>query len=438
MRDVVDQLDRYQDYLDTRFPAVTSEEVFELASRPIDETTVPQHLARWRAAVAFGAAFAAIILLGAVAYVVAVTTSRSEPAVSPDVVTTSPPWNPVPTDPPWGRVVVESAALPNGGLVVLTTTPQTVSWSPDGVSWFDVDSGGDVAGFLPRWDGAYGPQMRPNVLAVAGDFVGVVDREDDQVWIGRPGHSGWQAVSPDTARIHGEIELMTIAGGPDQFLVVARTVGTDVLEVDDPEAPLSVPSTDAYSVWIVDPASSSAARHVLPIPVPEWTTDVSTAAVWVGGRWLVLLPRNVVSDSDEGWSPDYALVSPDGVNWSSAELPEDFSSVTSVAASDAMLIATVCDFGGDSFWYSTTGLDWAKATSDHLGHASTYVEGLGFVVRYDDAWVVSPDGINWQSPAGRGVTLRNFEEGTGPASELEGGLFEFDNQMWRWSMGSES
>jgi hypothetical protein len=280
--------------------------------------------------------------------------------------------------------------------------------------------------------------MTPKVLAVAGDFIGVVDRENDQVWIGRPGHSGWQAVSPDTTRIDAEVELMTIAGGPDQFLVVARTAGTDVLEVDDPEAPLSVPSTDAYSVWMVDPASSSAARHVLPIPVPEWATNVSAGAVWIDGRWLVLLPRNVMSGGDERWGPEHALVSSDGVNWSSTELPEDFSSMTSVAASDTVLIATVCDFGGDSFWYSTTGLDWAKATSDHLGHKSAYVEGLGFVVRYRDAWVMSPDGINWQSPAGRGVTLRNYETETGPASESEAGLFGFDSQMWRWSMDSES
>ena len=155
-------------------------------------------------------------------------------------------------------------------------------------------------------------------------------------------------------------------------------------------------------------------------------------AVWFDGRWILAMQRNVWTDTDEGWVTSTPVVtSTDGRDWTAVESGFPEHSATSISVGPASMIATQCNFGGDSFWYSDDGIDWQVTATAFLGHRSMHVDGLGFLTYYQGSLTAfSPDGLHWQGPPAE-LTVRRVDTG----SDLAGtNLFVSSNRLMRWSI----
>jgi hypothetical protein len=341
------------------------------------------------------------------------------------------PWEAVAVDPPATDSIVEIEPLQDG-FVALVANPGRVLWTPNGRDWFDADPLGLVDVAPPT---ATESELGCGcVVATTGELVMMVDKANRGVWTGNHTTGGWEWISLTGVDPAEDLVLLGITANDREGLVIASQIGSSTLEIDDPEEPLSIPSTGRYLSWTI--RDGEAEQHVLPIATPEWSRGALQLAAWVDRQWIVGLFRGSVWDSsDEGWEERQTLLtSPDGVTWSAFDTPQEWGSPTSLTAGPSGIIATTCHFGGDSFWHSADGSNWTMTTSAHIAHQSGYVDGLGFVVSHEDTpSLISRDGREWQSPSELGVTLQPLASTGEIDNATEGHLFQVGSQLWVWS-----
>lgn len=310
----------------------------------------------------------------------------------------SPGWERVAADEPWVESIVDIEAIPSGGFVVIAEAPWSVYWSSDGVDWLDADPQRQVTAYRPG--PADGEITGPQVIAVADDRFVVLDRVNLGVWVGDPRGGAWEHIGFDTADLVTHTDLLAIASNQTQVLVVGAAVGEATLEdetVDPEDEPLPSQSIDEYPVWVVDLIEDTTRRYALPID-EHWGGVENTVADWFG-QWVIYLARSVSGEFEGQSREEILLVSADGVSWTRSAAPDDWEmSLTSLTAGPMKLVATVCHFGGDSFWHSKDGLDWVKVDVSNLGHDSAYSDELGFVATYGDI-LLSEDGQSWRKVA---------------------------------------
>ncbi|MEA3510823.1 MAG: hypothetical protein U9R51_05250 [Actinomycetota bacterium] len=385
------------------------------------------------ALIAVAASLLAVIVIGGPLLVIG---SRATPDVEPNPQIVAAQRELTPVDVVWDDSIVDVHALPGGGFVAVATDPGRVFWSPDGVQWFDADPLEQVAPFVPP----RGTMMEVRVLVATADHVLIRDEANTGIWIGSPKVGQWEMIPLDAGDLPNRISLLAIAANDSSVLVVGRSQGSDSFELDDPEGPLTIPITDRYIAWVIEPDSGAVDHHALPVGHAERAVSIDADANWYGGNWLVVLPREIWTDTEEGWETRTAVLqSPDGALWTVDDLP---FSPTSVTCGSSSVIATECNFGGDTFWYSEDGLTWDTTTSAYLGHRSTYVDGLGFVAGYElpdgVQWVVSADGRVWNESAELGLTFERYPgEDTESITAVEH-LFVFDSELWMWSIKEAS
>ena len=308
-------------------------------------------------------------------------------------------WQQVAVGEPWVASIAGIEALPDGGFVLTTADPPQILWSPDGLEWLDADPRGQVTAHPQA---AVEDRTGTQVIAAANHRVGLLDRANTGLWVGDPRDGAWEQVLLHADDLAGKVELLAISSNGPEMLVLASVNGLATLEdltVDPGDDPSPIPSIDQYLVWIVDPINHYVERRSLPIAAHwGWVDDAELE--WFNGRWVIYVARQVHEEPEGRTEEESLLVSPDGASWTATAAPKEWEmSLTSLSAGPSTMVATVCHFGGDSFWYSADGINWAKSTSDYTGHSSTYVDGLGFVIEYNADMLVSSDGRSWEEVA---------------------------------------
>jgi len=307
-------------------------------------------------------------------------------------------WTEVAVGAPWIESIVDVAALPNGGFIAASTDPWQLQWSPDGLEWFNADPDRTVPEY--RTGPADGGPAGPHLLAVVGDQVVLLDRDAVGVWIGRPETGTWTSLPLDATGLTENVDLLSLASSDSEVIVVAQTYGSARYEPEpDPgDEQVSIPVIDQYLMWVVDPATRTATRHPLPVSPTEGQEVTNAAAVSFRGRWIISLSRWIATDDDTA-APNLMLATTDGILWVDTSSTADTGiAATSLTAGPESVIATECNFGGDTFWYSQNGLEWSKSTTAYLGHHSTYSPELGFIIVYGDL-LSSDDGLRWRTLA---------------------------------------
>lgn len=430
---MTDLRDRFAQYDEVPVPDLW-DRIEDLAAAPLVAKR-----ARPRLLVAFAAAVVVLVAVGGPLLLFGTTGPGEIVAESPAAEAwDATGWELNPADGPFTRRIAAVEPVSPGGFIAVTADPGRIFWSPDGVEWFDADPQRQVAQYQPK---AADLPSEDDLAAVTGSRVVVLDRADSGVWVGDPKTGDWEPIRLDVVEPGAELELLAVAANDTEALVVAREQGSSLVEVEDAEEPssavLSIPVTDRYLAWVVDPRTGTAQAYTLPVPVPEAASDADAVIEWFNGRWVIVLGRgNVWAGDDQGWDARQAvLVSPDGASWLAVDAPEEWkgAGLTSLTAGPSSIIATTCHFGGDSFWYSTDGTSWVLSTSDHTGHRSAYIEGLGFIARYEstpmDPAPLSADGRTWH-PA---VTLERYRGDTERLAAADGRLIAIDSELWLWS-----
>jgi hypothetical protein len=340
-------------------------------------------------------------------------------------------------DPPWGETVSAVALLGDGGIVAITSNPDRVFWSPDRVDWFDADPDRRVTPWSLRPEAR---QFEDRIIVSTNGHVAVRSEANDGVWIAAPETGQWQLVEfPSNESGDRTVRVLSLAANDTEVLVVTHLTSTGVVLPTGLEAPASIPYIHEYAVWLIDTSDGTIEDLALPLPASEWTENPMAVANWFNGQWVVAIHRQVWTDTDEGWVTSTPVVtSSDGRSWTIAESNFPPDSATSISTGPAGIIATECNFGGDSFWYSEDGINWEVTTTDYLGHRSVYVDGLGYLTYYKGSpTAFSPDGREWQSPADAGLTVHSFD-GTSDPDPTVGNLFVVENRLKQWSIDERS
>lgn len=396
------------------------------------ETVSPR---RSRVLVAVAAAVAVLVLVGGPLLLLATVSQNDSVA---DTTTTLPaPQALTEVDPPWGETISAVTHLGDSGVVALASNPDRVFWSPDWVEWFDADPNQRVT--LPDRS-SIEPQFEDRLIVSADGQVAVRSAANDGVWIAAPDAGQWRfVVSPDGEGGDGVERVLTLAANDSDVLVVTKTTSQGTVVPTHPEAPESIPYIHEYAVWLIDTNDGTTERHSLPLRASEWVETPTAIANWLDGQWFIAMHRTVWTDTDDGWETSTpVMTSTDGRSWTLTESNFPPDSATSISAGPTGMIATECNFGGDSFWYSDDGVNWEVTTTDHLGHRSVYVDGLGFLTFYKgSATAYSPDGREWKSMAAAGVAVNSFDSNDDP-SPAAGNLFFADNRLMQWSNGEQS
>ena len=305
-------------------------------------------------------------------------------------------WLEVAVGAPWIESIVDVAALPDGGFIAASTDPWQLQWSPDGLEWFNADPERAVSEYRPGPED--GGRAGPNLLAVVSDQVVVLDRDAVGVWIGRPVSGTWTSLPLDTSDLRENVELLSVASSDSEAIVIAQTYGSARYEPEpDPgDEQVSMPVIDQYLMWVVDPAAGTATRYPLPVSPTQGQGVTNAAAFSFHDQWIILLSGWIVTDDDSA-ALNLMLATSDGVSWEETTSAEDAGfAVTSLTAGLESVIATECNFGGDTFWYSQDGLEWSKSTTAYLGHHSTFSTELGFIIASGDL-LSSDDGLEWRT-----------------------------------------
>lgn len=342
-------------------------------------------------------------------------------------------WERVAAGEPWVEYIVDMEAIPHGGgFLIRAAEPWSVLWSPDGVVWSDADPNRQVA--VHQWgtaDGRTGAQ----VIAATSDRVVVLDRIEVGVWVGDPQDGVWEQILFDTDELAGQVELQAVESNGKELLVLASVSGLATLEDETVNEPSPIPGIDQYLVWVVDPTTGSVDRYPLPIAA-HWGRVDDTVVEWFNGRWVIYLARQLHEDPEGRTEEESLLVSTDGVSWTKTAASDWGMSLTSLTAGSTTMVATVCNFGGDSFYFSDDGLNWSKTTSADVGHHSAYSDELGFVVVYggSNPMLVSPDGQSWRTEADTPVSGVDFLEASGDTLLVGDGLRPEETPgLWLWT-----
>lgn len=432
--------------LRTRFEAFEDVPVPDLWDRVEALATTTPVTSPRRAAprfvVAAAAAIAVLLLIGGPFLVGALRESTGvadeEAAKAPtgSVVWDTTAWEMAPVAGPWEHALIDVERSPDGGVVV-ATADSGVAWTPDGIDWFDADPAGRLT-TLQRPTADESQPSNQRAMAVTESRVAILDQALPGVWLGDPATGEWTPI----VLAEGEgsrVELLTIAANSTTVLVVTRHLAPDGILIQDNEGEVesrALPVTDRYRAWTIDPAARTAAPNPLPLPVPEAASLADAVVEWFHDQWVMVSARNVWTGEDEGWASRTALLtSNNGATWTAGRPPEEWNGAgfTSLSAGPTTMIATTCHFGGDTFWVTTNGSDWEPTTSRHLGHQSTYVEGVGFVVPHhtpgEASGFVSPDGRTWDES----VQLEPYRGDVERLATTDGGLIAINNDLLLWS-----
>jgi hypothetical protein len=351
-------------------------------------------------------------------------------------VSVPPGWQQVAAGEPWVEHIVDLEAIPGGGgFVIRAADPWSVYWSPDGVEWSDVDPNRQISPY--QAEPVDGPKTGAQVIAASSDRVVVLDRPNTGLWVGDPQDGIWEQILLGTDDLAGDVELLAVTSNGEELLVLALVYGPARLEdrtVDPGDQPSPIPGIDQYLVWVLDPTNGTVERHSLPIAA-HWGGVVDTVVEWFNGHWVIYLEREIHEWPEGAAEEESLLVSSDGVSWTNTAPPPDWGrSLTSLTAGSTTMIATVCHFGGDSFWHSEDGLNWTQTTSSLIGHHSTYSDDLGFVVVYEGDMLVSPDGQSWHRRADTPASGVAFLAASGNRVLVGDGLRPEESPgLWLWT-----
>lgn len=427
---MTDLRERFREYDEVAVP-----NLWDRIERLSETESVATGPRRSRALVAVAAVVVALVLIGG-PLLLLTSIDRTEPVA--DTSTTAPqPRALNEVDPPWGETVSAVALLGDRGIVAIASNPDRVFWTPDRVDWFDADPDRRVA---PRYVWPEERQFEDRIIVSTNGHVAVRSEANDGVWIAAPETGQWELVEfPSDESGDRTVRVLSLAANDTEVLVVTHLTSTGVVVPTGLEAPASIPWVHEYSVWLIDTSDGTIENLPLPLPASEWAENPMVVATWFNGQWVVAIHRRIWTDTDEGWVTSTPVVtSSDGRSWTIAESNLPPSSVTSISAGPAGMIATECNWGGDSFWYSEDGVNWEITTTDYLGHRSVYVDGLGYLTYYKGSpTAFSPDGREWQSPAAAGLTVHSFD-GTDGSTPVDGNLFVVENRVKQWSIDERS
>lgn len=390
---------------------------------------------RSRVFVAAAAAVAALVLIGG-PLLLLTSANQEEPAA--DTSTTVPePQALTPVDSPWGETISAVTLVDDGGIVAIASNPDRVSWSPNGVEWFDADPERQVT---PLYAWTIQSQFEDRMIVSANGQVAVRNAANNGVWITAPDTGQWRFVGFPGGEAGDRTErVLTLAANDTDVLIVTKATSQGTVVPTHPEAPESIPYVHEYAVWLIDSSDGTTERHSLPLPASEWVENPTAIANWFDDQWFIAMHGPVWTDSDDGWVDSTpVLTSIDGRSWTLTESSFPLTSATSISAGPTGMVATECNFGGDSFWYSGDGINWEITTTDHMGHRSVYVDGLGFLTFYKGAATAfSTDGREWQSTGAAGLTLQS-SDGSNDPDPTVGNLFVVENRLMQWSIDEQS
>jgi hypothetical protein len=415
----------------SEFDDVPIPDLWSRIERVAASETVTLPPPRSRALVAVAAAAVALVLVGGPLLLLA-SMDRTEPLT--ETLTTVPePRALAEVDPPWRETVRAVTLVGDGGIVALADNPDRVFWSPNRVEWFDADPDRRVTPWYPRSLS----QLEEPIIVSTNRHVAVRGEANDGVWIAAPETGQWQFIgfTGDEADDRTE-QVLSLATNDTEVLVVTHTMSTGVVLPTGSEAPESIPYIHEYTGWLIDTNDGTIEPHALPLSASEWVENPMVIANWFNDQWLVAIHREVWTDTDEGWVTSTPIMtSSDGQNWTVIESDFPADSATSISVGPMGLVATECNFGGDSFWYSDDGISWEVTATNYMGHRSVYVDGLGFLTYYQGSpTAFSPDGQQWQTPVA-GLTVLPFD-GTADPDPADGNFFVADNHLMRWSINN--
>ena len=401
----------------------------------IESATPRPH--RSRALIVAAAVVFALVLVGGPMLLLA-PIDRPEPVTDTSPTDFETPALPE-VDPPWGESVSAVALLGEGGIVVMTSNPDRVFWSPNRVDWFDADPDRQVT---PWYRSAEESQFEDRIIVSTNSHVAIRSEGNDGVWIAAPATGQWQLVDiPSEASGERTERVLSLAASDTEVLVVTHITSLGVVSPTGAEAPESIPYVHGYGVWLIDPSDGTVDRRALPLTASEWAEAPLAIANWFNRQWLIAIQRTVWTDTVEGWETSSSIVtSSDGRSWTIAESNFPPDSVTSISVGPTAMIATRCDFGGDSVWHSADGMNWEVTTTNYHGHGSVYVDGLGYLVYDRDSYnafsqsvnAFSLDGRRWQSPMAVRLTVDTFD-GTDDPDPVDGNLFVVGGRLMHWS-----
>lgn len=425
---MIDLHERFRQYDEVPVPDLW-DQIENLAEAENVTTEAP----RSRAFVALAAVVVALVLIGG-PLLLLTSQNSAEPAIDsfptdlePRVLTK--------VDPPWGETVGSLAILGDGGIVAVTSNPDRVLWSPDRVDWFDTDPEGQV---LPWQLGSEEQRFEDRIIVSTDTHVAIRSATNDGVWIAAPATGQWQHVTAteDEANVIEE-RILSLAANDSQILVVTQLTSSGVASPTGADAPASIPYDHKHRVWLIDTSDGTIEAHTLPPAASVWAENPTAIANWFDGQWLIAMHQYAWTDTDEGWvASTPVLTSANGRSWTIAESTFASDSTTSISVGPAGMIATECNFGGDTFWYSDDGVEWEVTTSGYLGHRSVYVDELGFLTYYKGSpTAFSPDGREWQSPEAAGITLRSYDD-PDDLPTTGRNLFVLGNRLMQWSIST--
>ncbi|MEN8239610.1 MAG: hypothetical protein ABFR53_10450 [Actinomycetota bacterium] len=377
-------------------------------------------------AVAIVAAATVALVVGGPLYLIG-TRDSVEPATDP--AQSAEVWRTKPVELPAHESIADMAELPIGGYAAVARDQEGVFWSPDGIDWYDIDPQRRMTVY--KSIDAYETSPWERLVAGTTDRVVVMDRINPGVWVGDRMTGEWESIQLDVSHLSRHPDLLTIVSNDTDVLVVIRTrqgTGSETGYEDTEKI--------GFAAWVVDPVSGVSQIHPLPIPEDEdYAHDLSTGYAigeWFDGKWHLAVT---------GGGQGTFLISRDGaswheVEWPFSEPPDYWGSLMSVTSGPSSMIALVCYWGGDSFWYTADGVAWEQVTTGG-GHKSTYVEGLGFVVMYESeisvSGVVSEDGRTWHSFVSQGATFGRYPGTSDERPVAVDNIFVFDSELWQWS-----
>lgn len=398
-----------------------------------ETVTVPRRMSR--ALIAVAAAVVALVLVGGPLLLLA-SMGPAEPVVEPiaDTLTTVPqPRALAEVEPPWDETIRAVALVGDSGILAIADNPDRVFWSPDRVEWFDADPDRGVTPWYP-WSEE---QFEEQIIVATSSHVAVRSETNDGVWIALPETGKWQFIGFTGDETDGRTEqVLTVAANDTEVLVVTSATSTGGISPTGSEAPESIPYIHEYTAWLIDTGDGTIEQNRLPLPASEWVENPMVVANWFNDQWHMAIHRAVWTDTDEGWvTSTPILISSDAQTWTITESNFPPDSATSISVGPTGMIATECNFGGDSFWYSDDGIQWEVSTTSYMGHRSVYVDGLGFLTYYQGSpTAFSSGGRQWQTPAA-GLTVQPFDGTDGPDLP-DGNVFVASNRLMRWSINN--
>lgn len=405
-------------------------DLWDRIERLAETETVTTGPPRSRALIVAVAVVVGLILVGGPLLLLAPSERAGPVADTSTVVSETPGLTEV--DPPWGETIGAVALLGDGGIVALGSNPDRVFWSPNLVDWFDADPDRRVTPYVSPGE----EQFEDRIIVSTNGHVAIRSEANDGVWIAAPETGQWRLVEfPGHDSGDGNERVLSLAANGTEMLVVTHATSSGVVLPSGPEAPDSIPYVHEYGVWLIDPSDGTVEHHALPLPASEWAENLMAIANWFKGQWLVAIQGTVWTDTVEGRVTSTPIVaSPDGRSWTIAESNFPSSSATSISVGPTGMIATQCNFGGDSFWYSEDGLNWEVTTTGYMGHRSVYVDGLGYLTTYRGSpTAFSVDGRQWRLPTAAGLVVDTFD-GTDDSNPVDGNLFVVDNRLIQWSI----